>query len=57
GAFAWTRDQGMNAAPASLGPVVDHTVHTSQGYYMYVRISDGIIWDEAIFELQQLLQP
>ncbi|CAF4928267.1 unnamed protein product, partial [Rotaria socialis] len=24
---------------------------------MYVRISDGIVWDEAIFELQQLLQP
>lgn len=24
---------------------------------MYVRTSDGIIWDEAIFELQQVLQP
>ena len=24
---------------------------------MYVRPSDGIIWDEAVFELQQVLQP
>lgn len=24
---------------------------------MYVKTSDGLIWDEAVFELQQLLQP
>jgi hypothetical protein len=33
------------------------TIHTSQGYYMYVRTSDGFVWDEAILELQQVLQP
>jgi hypothetical protein len=33
------------------------TTHTSQGYFMYVRTSDGVIWDEAILELQQVLQP
>ena len=33
------------------------TTHTSQGYYMYIQTSDGIIWDEATFELQQVLQP
>ncbi|CAF4185562.1 unnamed protein product, partial [Rotaria sp. Silwood2] len=56
GPFAWMRGQGMNAAPLHSGPVVDHTVHTSQGYYMYVRTSDGFLWDDAVFELQQILQ-
>jgi hypothetical protein len=33
------------------------TTQTSQGYYMYIRTSDGIVWDDAILELQQVLQP
>ncbi|CAF0847412.1 unnamed protein product, partial [Rotaria sordida] len=57
GPFAWMRGQGMNVAPLHSGPVVDHTMHSSQGYYMYVRTSNGLIWDEAMLELQQVLQP
>ena len=33
------------------------TTHTSQGFYIYVQTSNGITWDDATFELQQLLQP
>ncbi|UJR31098.1 hypothetical protein I4U23_018606, partial [Adineta vaga] len=56
GPFAWTRDQGNNVAPLHLGPVVDHTTHTGRGFYMYVKQSDGLFWDDATFELQQVLQ-
>lgn len=33
------------------------TTQTDRGYYMYVRVNEGVIWDEAILELQQILQP
>ncbi|CAF3694948.1 unnamed protein product, partial [Didymodactylos carnosus] len=57
GSFAWKRGQGFTASQNHSGPTVDHTTHTSRGYYMYVDSADGIIWDEGILELQQTLQP
>lgn len=46
----------MNETVALPHPPLD-TTHTGRGYYMYVKPSDGIFWDDATFELQQVLQP
>ncbi|CAH1786799.1 unnamed protein product [Owenia fusiformis] len=36
GNFQWTRGRGSNK-PYNTGPTVDHTLGTSDGYYMYIR--------------------
>jgi len=50
GAFAWKHGQCMNVAPLHSGPIIDHTTQTSLGYYMYIRTSDGVVWNDAILE-------
>ncbi|XP_066300034.1 MAM and LDL-receptor class A domain-containing protein 1-like [Branchiostoma lanceolatum] len=44
--FDWTRDNSGTQS-ANTGPATDHTVGTSQGYYLYIEASNAATGDKA----------